>query len=62
MWNIKEEDLDFFKVTNKNRLSPDGVMAFLVGVFVYASLPMFFYCFGFFYNLVGRLIQNLLNE
>lgn len=61
MWNIKEEDLDFFKVTNKNRLSPDGVMAFLVGVFVYASLPMFFIVLGF-YNLVGRLIQNLLNE
>ena len=61
MWNIKEEDLDFFKVTNKNRLSPDGVMAFLVGVFVYASLPMFFIILVF-YNLVGRLIQNLLNE
>ncbi|MFB5566846.1 hypothetical protein [Bacillus cereus] len=47
MLEIKEEDLGFFQITNKNRLSPDGVMAFLVGVFVYASLPMFFIVFGF---------------
>ncbi|EOO36578.1 hypothetical protein ACFVXR_10145 [Bacillus thuringiensis] len=47
MLKIKEEDLGFFQITNKNRLSPDGVMAFLVGVFVYASLPMFFIILGF---------------
>ncbi|MCI4056474.1 hypothetical protein MMK25_11290 [Bacillus cereus] len=47
MLKIKEEDLVFFEITNKNRLSPDGVMAFLVGVFVYASLPMFFIVLGF---------------
>ncbi|QWG27920.1 hypothetical protein EXW58_10070 [Bacillus mycoides] len=47
MLKIKEEDLGFFQITNKNRLSPDGVMAFLVGVFVYASLTMFFIILGF---------------
>ncbi|MCU5377353.1 hypothetical protein OCA08_09405 [Bacillus cereus] len=55
MLEIKEEDLGFFQITNKNRLSPDGVMAFLVGVFVYASLPMFFYCFWVFTTWLGGL-------
>ncbi|SFK07509.1 MULTISPECIES: hypothetical protein [unclassified Bacillus (in: firmicutes)] len=47
MLKIKEEDLGFFEVENRNRLSPNNLIAFLVGVFVYASLPMFFIILGF---------------
>ncbi len=31
MWNIKEEDLNEFKSTCKNRLSPDWATGFMFG-------------------------------
>ena len=40
MLKIKEEDLGFFKIENKNRLSPDYIRIFYGGVFAYTSIPM----------------------
>ncbi|MGG0184810.1 hypothetical protein [Bacillus rhizoplanae] len=42
MWNIKEEDLDEFRMTCRSRLSPEGAMAFFVGSIIFVSLAMFF--------------------
>ncbi|WP_035432545.1 hypothetical protein [Bacillus sp. UNC322MFChir4.1] len=49
MWNIKEEDLDEFKSTCKDRLSPDWATGFMFGTMFFISLIMFF--------LVGGLIR-----
>ncbi len=40
MLKIKEEDLGLFEIENRNRLSPDYIRIFYVGVFVYTSIPM----------------------
>ena len=40
MWNIKEKDLDEFKITCRNRLSPERSMVFILGATVYSSLFM----------------------
>ncbi|MFP3378935.1 hypothetical protein SB767_21410 [Bacillus sp. SIMBA_069] len=40
MLKIKEEDLGFFKIANKNGLSPDYIRIFYGGVFAYTSIPM----------------------
>ncbi|MED0888644.1 hypothetical protein P4T51_26320 [Bacillus mycoides] len=40
MWNIREEDLGFFEIANRNRLSPDYIRIFYGGVFAYTSIPM----------------------
>ncbi|SPT86665.1 Uncharacterised protein [Bacillus cereus] len=42
MWNIKEEDLDGFRVTCSSRLSPEGTLGFMIGTIVYVSVMMFF--------------------
>lgn len=42
MWNIKEEDLNEFKSTCKNRLSPDWATGFMFGTMFFISLIMFF--------------------
>ncbi len=31
MWDIKEKDLDEFKITCRNRLSPEAVVGFMLG-------------------------------
>ena len=31
MWNIKEKDLDEFKITCRNRLSPEAAVGFMLG-------------------------------
>ncbi|KMQ03176.1 hypothetical protein [Bacillus cereus] len=49
MWNIKEEDLNEFKTTCKNRLSPDWATGFMFGTMFFISLIMFF--------LIGGLIR-----
>ncbi|MES5938366.1 MULTISPECIES: hypothetical protein [unclassified Bacillus cereus group] len=49
MWNIKEEDLNEFKSTCKNRLSPDWATGFMFGTMFFISLIMFF--------LIGGLIR-----
>ncbi|MEH6936191.1 hypothetical protein [Bacillus sp. JJ783] len=49
MWNIKEKDLDEFKSTCKNRLSPDWATGFMFGTMFFISLIMFF--------LIGGLIR-----
>ncbi|EOP26437.1 MULTISPECIES: hypothetical protein [Bacillus] len=46
MWNIKEEDLDEFRMTCKDRLSPEGAMVFFIGGIVYTSVFMFFIFIG----------------
>ncbi|MEC2530206.1 hypothetical protein P9W97_22980 [Bacillus cereus] len=48
MWNIKEEDLDGFRVTCSSRLSPEGALGFMIGTIVYVSVMMFF--------LIGTLV------
>ena len=40
MWNIKEEDLDQFRITCRNRLSPEGATRFMLGTIFYTSLFM----------------------
>lgn len=40
MLKIKEEDLGFFEIENRNRLSPDYIRIFYGGVFAYTSIPM----------------------
>ncbi len=47
MWNIKEEDLNEFKSTCNNRLSPDWATGFMFGT-------MFFY----FINNVFFLLEG----
>ncbi|PEL65946.1 hypothetical protein [Bacillus wiedmannii] len=46
MWNIKEEDLNEFKSTCKNRLSPDWATGFMFGTMFFISLIMFFLIVG----------------
>ncbi|KLA33691.1 hypothetical protein [Bacillus cereus] len=46
MWDIKEEDLDKFRMTCKDRLSPEGAMVFFIGGIVYTSVFMFFIFMG----------------
>ncbi|MGG0184809.1 hypothetical protein [Bacillus rhizoplanae] len=41
MWNIKEEDLDKFKMTCKRRLSPEGATGFMFGGILYSSILIF---------------------
>ncbi|PGZ99160.1 hypothetical protein COE51_10025 [Bacillus pseudomycoides] len=41
MWNIKEEDLDKFKMTCKRRLSPEGATGFMFGGILYSSIAIF---------------------
>ncbi|MRB35797.1 hypothetical protein GH861_21850 [Bacillus thuringiensis] len=48
MWNIKEEDLDKFRMTCKRRLSPEGAFGFMIGTIVFVSVMMFF--------LIGTLV------
>ncbi|MGU3369309.1 hypothetical protein [Bacillus mycoides] len=41
MWNIKEEDLDKFRMTCNDRLSPEGATAFIFGGILYNSIAIF---------------------
>ncbi|EJQ89346.1 hypothetical protein ABWK26_26160 [Bacillus toyonensis] len=41
MWNIKEEDLDEFRMTCKDRLSPEGATGFMFGGILYSSIAVF---------------------
>ncbi|MEK4932672.1 MULTISPECIES: hypothetical protein [Bacillus] len=50
MLKIKEEDLGFFKIENKNRLSPDYIRIFYGGVFAYTSIPMLIMFLAFLLN------------
>ncbi|MDM5188385.1 hypothetical protein QUF99_13970 [Bacillus sp. DX4.1] len=50
MLKIKEEDLGFFEVANRNRLSPDNIRIFFGGVFAYTSIPMFIIFLAFLLN------------
>ena len=40
MWDIKEEDLDKFRMTCQGRLSPVGATGFMLGTIFYTSLFM----------------------
>ncbi|MGX5574164.1 hypothetical protein ACWKTS_22800 [Bacillus toyonensis] len=41
MWNIKEEDLNEFRMTCKDRLSPEGATGFMFGGILYSSIAVF---------------------
>ncbi|WP_242241690.1 hypothetical protein [Bacillus cereus group sp. BfR-BA-01309] len=41
MWNIKEKDLDEFKITCRNRLSPEDSVGFMFGGILYSSIAVF---------------------
>ncbi|EOP89256.1 hypothetical protein [Bacillus] len=41
MWNIKEEDLDKFRMTCNDRLSPEGATGFMFGGILYSSIAVF---------------------
>ncbi|EEL71082.1 hypothetical protein [Bacillus mycoides] len=41
MWNIKEEDLDEFRMTCQGRLSPEGAAGFMFGGILYSSIAVF---------------------
>ncbi|MGH1326098.1 hypothetical protein [Bacillus pretiosus] len=41
MWNIKEEDLDEFRMTCNDRLSPEGATGFMFGGILYSSIAVF---------------------
>ncbi|SFK07653.1 MULTISPECIES: hypothetical protein [unclassified Bacillus (in: firmicutes)] len=50
MLKIKDEDLGFFEVENRNRLSPDNIRIFFGGVFAYTSIPMLIMFLAFLLN------------
>ncbi|HHT7238498.1 MULTISPECIES: hypothetical protein [Bacillus cereus group] len=59
MWNIKEEDLDKFRVTCQSRLSPEGATGFMLGTIFYISIFMFVIFVGgldYYNNLFDRII------
>ena len=60
MWNIKEEDLDEFRMTCNNRLSPEGAMVFFIGGIVYTSVFMFFIFMGAWSIIILSLTKQLL--
>ncbi|MCU4859650.1 hypothetical protein OB981_06130 [Bacillus cereus] len=41
MWNIKEEDLDEFRMTCRVRLSPEGATGFMMGGILFSSIIIF---------------------
>ncbi|PHB09670.1 hypothetical protein COE81_00835 [Bacillus wiedmannii] len=41
MWNIKEEDLDKFRMICKDRLSPEGATGFMFGGILFSSITIF---------------------
>lgn len=41
MWNIKEEDLDKFRMTCNDRLSPEGATGFMFGGILFSSITIF---------------------
>ncbi|MED3065956.1 hypothetical protein P4310_10410 [Bacillus thuringiensis] len=41
MWNIKEEDLDKFRMTCNDRLSHEGATGFMFGGILYSSIAVF---------------------
>ena len=46
MWNIKEEDLEKFRMTCRSRLNPEGVTGFMLGTIFYTSLFMIIIFWG----------------
>ena len=66
MWNIKRKDLDEFKITCRNRLSPEYSMGFMFGGIVYSSLFMLFilgalfkFGWGYYPNLFDKIIVSI---
>ena len=49
MWNIKEEDLEEFRMTCRRRLSPEGATGFMIGTIIIDSLMMLF--------IIGALVK-----
>ncbi|MEH7029544.1 hypothetical protein [Bacillus wiedmannii] len=59
MWNIKEEDLDKFRITCQGRLSPEGATGFMLGTIFYISIFMFIIFVGdlnYYNNFFDRTI------
>ena len=66
MWNIKEKDLDEFKITCRNRLSPEDSVGFMFGGIVYSSLFMLFILvalikigWGYYPTLFDKIIVSI---
>ncbi len=59
MWNIKEEELDKFKMTCRQRLSPESAVGFMLGTIFYISIFMFVILVGgldYYNNFFDRTI------
>ncbi|PGA05767.1 hypothetical protein [Bacillus toyonensis] len=59
MWNIKEEDLDKFRMTCQGRLSSEGATGFMLGTIFYISIFMFIIFVGnlsYYNNFFDRTI------
>ncbi|KXI55866.1 hypothetical protein ACS95_00850 [Bacillus cereus] len=59
MWNIKEEDLEAFRMTCRSRLSPEGATGFMLGTIFYISIFMFIIFVGdlnYYSNFFDRTI------
>ena len=59
VWNIKEEDLDKFRITCQGRLSPEGATGFMLGTIFYISIFMFIIFVGdlnYYNNFFDRAI------
>ncbi|EJR61580.1 hypothetical protein IIO_03033 [Bacillus cereus VD115] len=59
MWNIKEEDLEAFRMTCRSRLSPESAAGFMLGTIFYISIFMFIIFVGdlnYYNNFFDRTI------
>lgn len=59
MWNIKEEELDKFRMTCRQRLSPESAVGFMLGTIFYISIFMFVIIVGgldYYNNVLDRTI------
>ena len=60
VWNIKEEDLEAFRMTCRSRLSPEGATGFMLGTIFYISIFMFIIFVGDLNYCNNLLIEQLL--
>ncbi len=62
MWNIKEEDLDKFRMACQGRLSPESAAGFMLGTIFYTSLFMIIIFFGgidYYTSLFDKVIVSI---
>ena len=65
MWNVKEENLEKFRMICRRRLSPEGALGFMIGTIVYVSVMMFSYWYfsnlwlGLLYYFIRKTIVKI---